>query len=341
MQLVTHVRIDNSTDLDHCVFRSEGFDDAAHVGVLTQGQVRAGGDVYQDAASAFQVHVFEQRVANGRFGGLTCTVRTAGAASAHHRHAHFAHHGAYVGKVDVDHARTLDDVGDTANGTGQYVIGLGERRQQACVFTQDGEQFFVRNRNQRIDAFGQQTNTFVGDLHALATFERERTGHHRNGEDAHFLGHFGNDRRSTGTGTTAHARGDEHHVGALQHFSDTLAVFQGSLTTDLRVRAGTQALGHASAQLQDGTRTNAFERLCVCVGADEFHAFDVALNHVVNSIATATTNTDNFDYRALRDVVYEFEHGPSPFISLVFFAYFYRFESVYSSSFKSCPVPSA
>ncbi|CAI9003210.1 hypothetical protein EMIT0P100_90126 [Pseudomonas sp. IT-P100] len=314
VQLVAHVRIDNGTDLDHGVLGSEGFDDATHVGVLTQGQVRTGGDVHQDAACTLQVHVFEQRVANGRFGGLACTVRTAGAASAHHRHAHFAHHGTHVGKVDVDHTRTLDDVGDTANGTGQYIVSLGESRQQACVLTKDGQQLLVGNGDQRVDAFGQQTNTFVGDLHALATFEREWTGHHRNGEDPHFLGHFSNDRRSTGTGTAAHAGGDEHHVGALQDFGNALTVFESGLTTYFRIGASAETFGHAGAQLQDGPRANALERLGISVGADEFNAFNVALDHVIDSVAAASANTDNLNDRACGDVVYEFEHFPSPLI---------------------------
>ena len=54
-----------------------------------------------------------------------------------------------------------------------------------------------------------------------------------------------------------------------------------------------------------------------------------AVNHMVKSniegVEFICANTDNLDYRALRDVVYEFEHGPSPFSSLVFFAYFYCF----------------
>ncbi|CAI8959447.1 hypothetical protein EMIT0194P_50105 [Pseudomonas serbica] len=318
VQLVAHVRIDNGTDLDHGVLGSEGLDDATHVGVLTQGQVRTGGDVHQDAACTLQVHVFEQRVANGRFGGLACTVRTAGAASAHHRHAHFAHHGTYVGKVDVDHARTLDDVGDTANGTGQYIVSLGESRQQAGVLTEDGQQFLVGNGDQRVDAFRQQANAFIGDLHALAAFERERTSHHRNGENPHFLGHFGNDRRSTGTGTAAHASGDEHHVGALQDFGNALTIFESGLTTYFRVGTSAQTFGHAGTQLQDGPRANALERLGISVGADEFDAFNVALDHVIHGVAAATAYTDNFNNRACGDVVYEFEHFPSPLRSLVF-----------------------
>ena len=97
-----------------------------------------------------------------------------------------------------------------------------------------------------------------------------------------------------------------------QHFSDALAVFQCSLTADFRIRTCAQAFGHAGTQLQNGTCANVFQRLSIGVGADELDAFDVALDHVIDCVAAATANTDNFNYRALRDVVYEFEHFPSP-----------------------------
>ncbi|MNS94636.1 hypothetical protein D3C72_1288600 [compost metagenome] len=86
------------------------------------------------------------------------------------------------------------------------------------------------------------------------------------------------------------------------------------MTADFRVGASAQALGHAGAQLQDGPRADVFQRLSIGVGADELDAFDVALDHVVDSVAAATADTDNFDYRACGDVVYEFEHFPSPYI---------------------------
>jgi hypothetical protein len=215
---------------------------------------------------------------------------------------------------DVDHAGTLDDVGDTAHGTGQYIVGLGESRQQAGVLAQDGQQLLIGDGDQRVDALGEHANAFVGDLHALATFERERTRDDSHGQDAHFLGHFGDDRRSAGAGAPAHAGGDEDHVGALQHFGDTLAVFQGGLAAHFRVGASAQALRHAGTQLQNGARADVFQRLGVGIGADELNAFNIALDHMVDRVAAATTHTDNLDHRALRDVVYEFEHFPSPVI---------------------------
>lgn len=80
----------------------------------------------------------------------------------------------------------------------------------------------------------------------------------------------------------------------------------------LQVGASAKAFGHACAQLQNGPRADVFQRLSIGVGADEFHAFDVALDHVIDSVSATTAYTDNLDNRALRDVVYEFEHFLSP-----------------------------
>ncbi|MNZ76028.1 hypothetical protein D3C78_945220 [compost metagenome] len=104
----------------------------------------------------------------------------------------------------------------------------------------------------------------------------------------------------------------------MQHFGDALTVFQRGLAADFRIGTSTQALGHAGTQLQDGARADVFQRLSISVGADEFDAFDVALDHVIDGVATAATDADHFDDRALRDVVYELEHFPSPYSSLVF-----------------------
>jgi hypothetical protein len=89
-------------------------------------------------------------------------------------------------------------------------------------------------------------------LHAATAFERKRLGHHGHGEDALFLGQLGHDRRRAGTGATAHAGGDEHHVGAFEHRFDAFTIFQRGLTADLGVGTGAQTLGDVAAELQVG-----------------------------------------------------------------------------------------
>ena len=247
MQLITHIRIDHRADLDGRVLGSKGFNDLAHCGVFAQRQIETGSDIDQNTACALQVNVFQQRITDRRFSRFAGTVRTAGTASTHHRHTHFAHHGFHVSKVDVHQAFTQHDVGDAAYGAGQHVVRLGKRGKQAGVFTENGQQLFVRNGDQRIDALRQRANALVGHLHTLLAFERERTGHNGDRQDAHFFGDLSNDRRCTGAGAAAHTRGDEHHVGALQHLGNTFTVFHRRLATDFRISTRAQALSDGCA----------------------------------------------------------------------------------------------
>ena len=48
---------------------------------------------------------------------------------------------------------------------------------------------------------------------------------------------LGDERRAAGARAAALARGDEHHVGALQHLFDLLAVLLGGLPADLGIGA--------------------------------------------------------------------------------------------------------
>src|SRR5690606_540228 len=98
-----------------------------------------------------------------------------------------------------------------------------------------------------------------------------------------------------------------------QYFGDALAIFHGRLTADVRIGSGAQALGDGRAELQHGARFDLLQRLCVGVGTDEFHAFDVVAHHVIDRVAAATTDADDLDDCTLRGMIYEFEHVPLSF----------------------------
>jgi hypothetical protein len=134
------------------------------------------------------------------------------------------------------------------------------------------------------------------DLHAAAPFERERLGHHRDREDAHLLGQLRHDGRRARARAAAHARGDEHHVRALQGIHDAFAIFQRGLAADLRVRARAQALGDVAAQLQLQLRAAVLDRLRVGVGGDELHAVHAAADHVRHGVAAAAAHANDLDH---------------------------------------------
>ena len=61
------------------------------------------------------------------------------------------------------------------------------------------------------------------------------SGDHADGEGAEALGDLGDHGRTTGAGAAALTRGDEDHVGALEHLLDLFAVLLGGLLADLGV----------------------------------------------------------------------------------------------------------
>ena len=145
------------------------------------------------------------------------------------------------------------------------------------------------------------------DALALA-LEAERFRDHRHGKNAELLGDLGDDRRSAGTGAAAHARGKEEHVSAGYRLRDALAVLQRGLATDFRVRACAESLGDGGSKLQLQLRVRALERLHIGIGRDELNTLHALHDHVVDSIAAATTHPNDLDYRFLRLRIHDFKH---------------------------------
>ena len=94
----------------------------------------------------------------------------------------------------------------------------------------------------------------VGRAAAARAFERERLGHHADGQDAAVARRLGDDRRGAGAGAAAHAGGDEAHVRAFERFLDFLERLFGGGAADLGPRSGAEALRDLEAELDAGGR---------------------------------------------------------------------------------------
>src|SRR5690606_19225930 len=208
---------------------------------------------------------------------------------------------------------TNDQIGNTLHGAGEYVIGSLEGVEQGRPLAQHGEQFFIGNGDQRVHVLGQLTNALLGDLQTLASLEGEGLGDHGDGKDAHLARDFRDDRRAARAGAAPHAGGDEDHVGAGDDIADAVTVLQRGLPADLGIGAGAKALGDVAAELQAHPRADLVQRLRGGVGADELHAVDdIGANHMLHSVAAAAAHADYLDYRALSNVVDQFEHSDIP-----------------------------
>lgn len=91
------------------------------------------------------------------------------------------------------------------------------------------------------------------------------------------------------------AGGDKHHVGTAQQLFDLVLGVLGGLTADLRIGAGAQPAGGVAADVEFDVGIAHQQRLGVGVDRDEFHAFEALLDHSVDGVDTATTDTHDLD----------------------------------------------
>ena len=151
-----------------------------------------------------------------------------------------------------------------------------------------------------VSTFSRDLLDAVLGLHrAAAAFEAERAGADADGERAGGLCHLGHDRAATGAGAAALADGDEHHVGALQHLFDLVAVVLGGLAADLGVGPGAEPARELAPDVELHVGVAAEQRLGVGVDRDELDALQAGVDHPVDGVASAAADPDHLDQREI------------------------------------------
>ena len=110
---------------------------------------------------------------------------------------------------------------------------------------------------------------------------------------------FGDDGSAAGTGAAPLARGDEHHVGALEDLADLVPALLGRCAAHLRIRAGAQSPGDLAADVELDVGVAHEERLRVGVDGDELDALEPGVHHAVDGVGTAAADTDDLDHRKI------------------------------------------
>ena len=101
--------------------------------------------------------------------------------------------------------------------------------------------------------------------------------------------------RRAGAGAAALARGDEHHVGALERLLDVVAGLGRRALADVGVGAGAEALGELVADVQLDVGVAHGERLRVGVAGDELDAAQPGVDHAVDGVGPAAADADDLD----------------------------------------------
>ena len=253
------------------------------------------GDVDQHALGPAQADLIQKRVGNRLFGGLNRAVFTGSLAGAHHRLAHFIHHGADIGKVEVDKPRAHHQIGDALDALIEHVIGHGEGFGKGGAFIGQPEQVLVRDDDQGIDHLLQRLDPLFGLLHPLQTFELERLGDNADGQHPKLTRRLRDDRGGAGTGAAAHAGGDETHMCAGQMIDDLFDGFLGGGSADGGARARSQPFGDLDTHLDFRGRPALGQGLSVGVGDDKLNPFKLLVDHVVDRVATGTADAKHRD----------------------------------------------
>ena len=262
-----------------------------------QGHVVTAGDVDQHTLSAGHGSIVEQRVGDCRLGGLDSAAFAFGLAGAHHRLTHLGHHRANVGEIEINESGHDHQVRHPADPRIKHIVGHLEGIGESGLLVGHPEQVLVGNNDQGVDILLQLINPRLGDTHAMHALELERLGHHANGEDALLACGAGHHRRTAGTGSAAHAGGDEHHMTAFEMFDNFVDRLLGGGAPDIGLRPGAEPLGDVDAHLDTPFRKGLRQGLGVGVGNHEFDAFEMGCDHVVDGIAARAADADDGNTR--------------------------------------------
>ena len=226
-------------------------------------------------------------------------------------HAAGFHHRAHIGKVQVDHRRHGDQIGNALNTLTQHVVRLAEGFQHRGALANHLQQAIIGDHYQRIHALLQLVDAKLCVLHALLALKEEGLGHNGNGKAAQLAGDFCHHRGRARAGAAAHTGGNKHQIGALERAGDFLAAFLSGTAADIGHSARTQTLGQLLADLNLGTGLAQTQRLTIGINGDEIHAAQPGVHHAVDSIVAAAAAADYFNRsKALILLIHlEFQHN--------------------------------
>src|SRR5262249_50178866 len=130
---------------------------------------------------------------------------------------------------------------------------------------------------------------------ALCTFKAEGFGNDGDGEGALLFRGARNNWRCAGASATAHAAGNEHHVGIFQSFLHFFLGFFSSAFANIRIHAGAEASREILADVNLAASHRIVKILRVSINNNEINAFHLRADHVVDRIFSGTTTTNYLD----------------------------------------------
>lgn len=291
---ITHFVIHGVPHKDAGFVRIGDLGDVAHdIVEFAEAEIAGGGDVDEESLGSGQVGIHERAV-DGGFGGAAGALFALGDTQTEGGATGIGHDAAHVGEIHVDEAGTEDDVADAAHALLEDGVGELEGVFEADFALGDFEQFLVGDDDEGVYFTRQTVEAFFGEFAAHGAFEIERLADDGDGEDAELAGEARDDGSGSGASTTAHAGGEEHHVGAFEEGLDFAFGFDGGGFAELGVTADAEATGGVFADDAHVVGLAVVKGLTVGIERDEFDAGFV-VGDPVDGVAASAADAHHTD----------------------------------------------
>ena len=255
-------------------------------------------NIDEHTRSALDIDVFEKRRREGCIGsGNTaafafCSTRT------HESRTALEHDLADISKVNVNKTMTEHDAADALHSITEDFVGHLESFIDSCVLVRildEVQELLVFDNDDRIGSFAEGANAILSQGITDIAFEAERLRDNGNRKDAKFTGHGSNDRSCTRTGTTAHARRNEHEVGTHHRLFQVIDVFFDSLAAHFRVHTSTEISRALFTDKDLVVGETLIQSHSISIDGIVFYTFNIHLLHTVHSIAAGTADAKHLD----------------------------------------------
>ena len=175
----------------------------------------------------------------------------------------------------------------------EHIISHIERFGGAYPLLGNTQYLFIFDQNKSIDVLAQFSNPSVSNLGFHLALKIERPCNDADGEDAHIPRNRGNNRCCTGSGTFAHACGNKDKISAPELSRNDFTIIISRLTPLGRIGSRAKPVGGFLPDLHPERCFRVQESLTVSIEDDIFNAAYFPVDHVIDSIAAATTDTNN------------------------------------------------
>ena len=292
-QLIAHVVIEGRADNLVGVAAHEVLHDAHHFADFGIGhRFSRSRHINEKAAGTLKVCSFQKRAGNRLFRCFTGAVRTACGCRTHHSRAAFTHHGTQVFEVNIDDAGRMNDLGNTVTGLVKHIVCGGKAVNHRGLTAHFVFELVVENHDEAVDLVLKVFNAGLRLAHTAGTFKLKGLGDDRNRENAELFGNLGNHGSRTGSGAAAHAGRDKEKMRTLKRLTDLVGGFLCGHGTHFGFGARTEP---GLTERNHDVGPGAAQRLLIRVGSNKRNSLSLIVDHVLNGIAAATADTDDFD----------------------------------------------